>query len=222
MGPCPPSYLTLKPPRGKSQILVIMVLIYRRAVSYACGRSRPRKVSMSIFSKIKSKIFGVYPEAELKRTTEQVIADKQRAELRNPNPAPASTPANPTVENPQETVPAPKTEIRLPSPESAPSTPAEAIPVSTAPSPAAQVDVAASLDKLAKDSGEDLDWKKSIVDLMKLVGLDSSLSARKELADELGYQGDKSDSAAMNMWLHKQVLKKLSENGGKVPETLIV
>jgi hypothetical protein len=56
---------------------------------------------------------------------------------------------------------------------------------------------------------------------MKLVGMDSSLSARKELADELGYTGDKSDSAAMNIWLHKQVLKKLAENGGKIPADLL-
>ena len=87
--------------------------------------------------------------------------------------------------------------------------------------PAEPVDVAAVLNELAKKNSEDLDWKKSIVDLMKLVGMDSSLSARKELADELGYKGDKSDSAAMNVWLHKEVLKKLAANGGKVPQELL-
>ena len=83
-----------------------------------------------------------------------------------------------------------------------------------------EVDVEARLDKLAADSKQELDWRHSIVDLMKLVGMDSSLSARKELADDLNYQGDKSDSATMNMWLHKEVMRKLAENGGKVPANL--
>jgi hypothetical protein len=83
------------------------------------------------------------------------------------------------------------------------------------------VDVAANLDAMAAKNSEKLDWKRSIVDLMKLVGMDSSLSARKELAKELNYTGDTSDSAAMNIWLHKQVLRKLSENGGKVPQELL-
>lgn len=87
--------------------------------------------------------------------------------------------------------------------------------------PAQQVDVAATLNALAAKNPEKLDWKHSIVDLMKLVGMDSSLSARKELATDLHYTGDQSDSATMNMWLHKEVLKKLSENGGKVPADLL-
>ncbi len=74
---------------------------------------------------------------------------------------------------------------------------------------------------MAAKNPEKLDWKKSIVDLMKLVGLNSSLSARKELATELHYTGDQSDSASMNIWLHKEVLKKLAENGGKVPPELL-
>jgi hypothetical protein len=85
---------------------------------------------------------------------------------------------------------------------------------------AASVDVAAILTKLAASNKERLDWKQSIVDLMKLLGLDSSLAARKELADELHYTGDKNDSATMNIWLHKQVMLKLAENGGKVPDEL--
>jgi 3-oxoacyl-ACP reductase-like protein len=85
---------------------------------------------------------------------------------------------------------------------------------------AAPVDVAAILTKLAASNKERLDWKQSIVDLMKLLGLDSSLAARKELADELHYTGDKNDSATMNIWLHKQVMLKLAENGGKVPDEL--
>jgi Domain of unknown function (DUF3597) len=84
----------------------------------------------------------------------------------------------------------------------------------------APVDVAAILTKLAASNKERLDWKKSIVDLMKLLKLDSSLAARKELADELHYTGDKKDSATMNIWLHKQVMLKLAENGGKVPDEL--
>lgn len=83
------------------------------------------------------------------------------------------------------------------------------------------VDVNAVLNDLASKNSEQLDWKKSIVDLMKLVGMDSSLSARKELATELGYSGDQNDSATMNVWLHKQVLQKLAENGGKVPQNLL-
>ena len=84
-----------------------------------------------------------------------------------------------------------------------------------------QVDVAAILDKLAAGKSEKLDWKNSIVDLMKLVGMDSSLAQRKDLAQDLNYTGDMNDSAAMNVWLHKQVLKKLAENGGKVPAELL-
>jgi len=83
------------------------------------------------------------------------------------------------------------------------------------------VDVAAVLNDMAKKNPEKLDWRKSIVDLMKLVGMDSSLGARKQLATELNYTGDMSDSASMNVWLHKQVLVKLAENGGKVPPELL-
>jgi hypothetical protein len=82
------------------------------------------------------------------------------------------------------------------------------------------VDVEAILTKLAASNKEKLDWRHSIVDLMKLLDLDSSLSARTELATELHYTGDKSDSASMNIWLHKQVMHKLAENGGKVPDDL--
>ena len=86
---------------------------------------------------------------------------------------------------------------------------------------ATPVDVEAILTKMAAEKNEKLDWKHSIVDLMKLVGMDSSLSERKELAAELKYTGDTNDSAAMNIWLHKQVMKKLAENGGKVPQELL-
>ena len=111
-------------------------------------------------------------------------------------------------------------------PKTAPPTAAKPAPVPTpgaapvAPKPQ-PVDVTAVLDELAADNSQKLNWRNSIVDLMKLVGMESSLSERKELADELGYTGDKGDSASMNIWLHKQVIKKLSENGGKVPAELM-
>ena len=101
-------------------------------------------------------------------------------------------------------------------------TPAGAAPsTSAAAAPAPVVDVAAILDGLAAKNPEKLDWKHSIVDLMKLVGMDSSFGARKELAKDLSYNGDMNDSASMNIWLHKEVLRKLSENGGKVPADLL-
>lgn len=88
------------------------------------------------------------------------------------------------------------------------------------PKPATPVDVEAILNKLAAQSKEKLDWRLSIVDLMKLLNLDSSLTARKALADELHYTGNKNDTATMNIWLHKQVMQKLADNGGKVPDDL--
>lgn len=83
------------------------------------------------------------------------------------------------------------------------------------------VDIEAVMEDLAAKNPEKLDWKKSIVDLMKLVGIDSSLASRKDLAKELDYSGDMNDSASMNIWLHKEVLRKLSANGGKVPAELL-
>jgi len=95
-------------------------------------------------------------------------------------------------------------------------------PTSATAKPATQatVDVAAVLDGLAKQKKQKLKWRTSIVDLMKLLDLDSSATARKRLAEELHYQGDMKHSAKMNIWLHKQVMIKLAENGGKVPEDL--
>ena len=86
--------------------------------------------------------------------------------------------------------------------------------------PKSQVDVGAIMDKLAGQSKENLDWRKSIVDLMKLLNLDSGLGARKQLAQELHYNGNTNDTASMNIWLHQQVMIKLAENGGKVPDDL--
>jgi hypothetical protein len=83
--------------------------------------------------------------------------------------------------------------------------------------PAQSVDVAPILDKAVAAKGEKLEWRTSIVDLMKALDIDSSFSARKELAKELGYTGDSNDSASMNIWLHKQVMTKLAANGGVLP-----
>jgi hypothetical protein len=90
----------------------------------------------------------------------------------------------------------------------------------TAAKPISKADVEAILAKLADEQDEDLDWKSSIVDLMKLLKLDSGLGARKQLAQELGYTGALDGSAAMNVWLQKQVMTKLAESGGKVPDSL--
>ena len=85
----------------------------------------------------------------------------------------------------------------------------------------AVVDVEAVLTDMAAKNPQKLNWRTSIVDLMKLVGMESSLAERKELARELGYTGSTDDTATMNVWLHKQVMRKLAENGGKVPAELL-
>lgn len=90
---------------------------------------------------------------------------------------------------------------------------------SAAPAPQT-IDVAAIVDKAAALTGEKLDWRTSIVDLMKALGLDSSLSARKQLAHELNYTGDTGNSATMNVWLHKEIMTKLAANGGKLPSDI--
>ena len=98
------------------------------------------------------------------------------------------------------------------------SSPAASGGSSSAPAaPAQSVDVAPILDKAVAAKGEKLEWRTSIVDLMKALDIDSSFAARKELAKELGYTGDSNDSASMNIWLHKQVMAKLAANGGKLP-----
>ena len=98
-----------------------------------------------------------------------------------------------------------------------PTAPAGASAPASQPAAATPVDVTAILDKLASQSKEKLDWRHSIVDMMKLLNLDSSLGARKHLAEELHYTGNMNDSASMNIWLHGQVMTKLAENGGTVP-----
>ncbi|MCW1748908.1 DUF3597 domain-containing protein [Rhizobium acaciae] len=148
---------------------------------------------MGIFDKIKHAIFG---EA---KAAEPVAAGAPKTET-------AQAPASPSA--------APSPAPAAPAPESKP------VPTATAPS-TATVDIVPILDAAVKKSGQKLDWRRSIVDLMKAVGMDASLTERKELAAELGYTGDTNDSAKMNMWLHKALMKRLSENGGKVPADLL-
>lgn len=146
---------------------------------------------MSIFRSIMSKIFGRSATAE---TTPQPGAP-------DPNASSAAAPAAPPAAASNSTIAV---------------SPSEAATAAGDP-----VDVEKVLTELAAKQGPALDWRQSIVDLMKLLGLDSSLAARKELASELHYSGDTNDSATMNVWLHKQVMKKLAENGGKVPADLV-
>ena len=146
---------------------------------------------MGIFDKIKNAIFG-HAEA----------APASQDPLKPAAPVTASTAPSAT-----------------PSASAAPSaTPAASAPA--APSPSNPVDIAPILDAAVKKNGQKLEWRKSIVDLMKALDLDSSITARKELAKELHYTGDTDDSATMNVWLHKALMKKLAENGGKVPADL--
>ena len=99
-----------------------------------------------------------------------------------------------------------------PAPSASASTPAPVIPL---------LDVEAVLKFMASQRSEKLNWETSIVDLMKLLGMESSLSERRELADELGFTGDKQDTATMNMWLHKEVMKQFAANGGHVPASML-
>ena len=128
-----------------------------------------------------------------------------KAREQAPQSAPAQRPAMPQMEgSPARPKPAPAT------------------PAQPQQQPAAQqpVDVEAVLSEIARQKGQQLNWRTSIVDLMKLLDLDPSLENRKELATELGYQGDKNGSAEMNIWLQKQVMRALEQNGGKVPASL--
>lgn len=155
------------------------------------------RIFMGLFNTLMTKIFSHAPAAGTSNAPTSSAPGAGGA----PQPAPQTRSASPAPAGGGATTPAPT--------------------ASGTPAPAQQVDVAAVLDGLAAKNSEQLDWKHSIVDLMKLVGMDSSLAARKELATDLHYTGDQSDSASMNIWLHKEVLKKLSENGGKVPAELL-
>jgi hypothetical protein len=152
---------------------------------------------MSVFGSIVSAIFGSKHAAGVTQasTTGSAAPSPSKSSTAAASPSAGSTAA--------------------PSPASA-GTPAAA----AAAKPISGADVEAILQKLDDDQDEDFDWKRSIVDLMKLLKLDSSLGARKQLAQELGYTGALDGSAEMNVWLHKQVMTKLAESGGKVPDSL--
>jgi hypothetical protein len=153
---------------------------------------------MSVFGNIVSAIFGSKHAASV------------TAAAGSPAPAPSAGSATGT------STPSPATATAAGA--SAPS--ARTSAVSAAATPISKTDVEAILAKLADEQDENYDWKRSIVDLMKLLKLDSGLGARKELAQELGYSGALDGSAEMNVWLHKQVMTKLAESGGKVPDSL--
>jgi hypothetical protein len=160
---------------------------------------------MSLIGSIVSKIFNRgAPGAESSRPASSIIPTANAAPVSDPGPSPTTPPATPSSSS----------QTGLPSNPAAPSAPV------TAAAATEQVDVEAVLTAMASQSKQQLNWQRSIVDLLKLLDLDSSLQARKELAGELHYTGDTNDSAQMNVWLHKQVMKKLEENGGKVPESL--
>ena len=170
---------------------------------------------MGFFSDIKDKIFG-HEKAQPVRMAE---ATPPQAPTSQPTSSPAvqtAAPAAPITATPQN---AASVSAPAQAPASAQASGASAGGATTAAS--GSVDVAAILDDAVAKSGQTLDWRKSIVDLMKALGIDSSLSARKELATELNYTGDTNDSATMNMWLHKTVIQKLADNGGKVPADLL-
>ena len=116
-----------------------------------------------------------------------------------------------------------RAEPNKPAPAPAPTSAPQAAPVENPPVVAiSAVDVVAKLESLAASNPQKLNWKVSIVDLLKLLSLDSSLEARKELATELECPKEKmDDSAQMNIWLHKTVLQKLADNGGNIPKELL-
>jgi hypothetical protein len=155
---------------------------------------------MSVFGSIVSAIFG----------SKHAASVTAAAGSSTPSPSASAGSAKGTSAPSPSTAPAAGT--------SAPS--AGTSTVSAAAKPISKADVEAILAKLADEQDEDYDWKRSIVDLMKLLKLDSGLGARKQLAQELGYTGALDGSAEMNVWLHKQVMTKLAETGGKVPDSL--
>jgi hypothetical protein len=153
---------------------------------------------MSVFGNIVSAIFGSKHAASVTAAADSSAATPSAGPARGTSAPPPSTATTAGA--------------------SAPSAGTSA--VSAAAKPISKADVETILAKLADEQDEDYDWKRSIVDLMKLLKLDSGLGARKQLAQELGYTGALDGSAEMNVWLHKQVMIKLAESGGKVPDSL--
>ncbi|KAB0682768.1 DUF3597 domain-containing protein [Aureimonas leprariae] len=177
---------------------------------------------MSVFGKIKDAIFGRHAEAAENPAGGQSGVNTSSGGAPAQPSTPASAPAAPQAA-PSGASPEPQSSPAQPT--AAPGAPAQQ-PASAGTAPqskpaaSASVDVERIMDQAVKAHGQKLDWRHSIVDMMKALDLDSSLSERKELAEELGYHGDANDSAEMNVWLHKALLKKLAENGGKVPADL--
>jgi 3-oxoacyl-ACP reductase-like protein len=163
---------------------------------------------MSLFETIKNVIFHNPLGSKASSGTPPAQASSSSSPASSSPPASTARPGAPAAAT-TATSPQP--------PRAAPST-ASTAPASATPSQ--PVDVEAVLNALNAKQTQKLNWQSSIVDLMKLVGLDSSMQHRKELATELGYTGDQNDSAAMNVWLHKAVMRKLAENGGRVPSSL--
>ena len=151
---------------------------------------------MSVFGSIVSAIFGSKHAATVTAAVGSSAASPSAGSAKGTSAPAPSTPAGPSAAS------------------------AGTSTVSAAAKPIAKADVETILAKLADEQDEDYDWKRSIVDLMKLLKLDSGLGARKQLAQELGYTGALDGSAEMNVWLHKQVMTKLAETGGKVPDSL--
>jgi hypothetical protein len=163
---------------------------------------------MSIFGTIMSKIFQ-HAEAASSGASPQPSAGAAPESTGRPTSPVASTPP---IDHQAPTTPSPAAPTQVAKNDNAQ-------PASTV-AQGAPVDVGAVLDGLAAKNGQRLDWKHSIVDTMKLLDMDSSLTARKALAEELHYTGNTNDSAGMNIWLHKQVMQKLADNGGKLPADL--
>jgi hypothetical protein len=172
---------------------------------------------MSIFGNIMSAIFG--KSAEAKPATLAAIQTATTPAAPGPGASPTAGTSTPAASSAAPSSPVDAATPAAPPPGPGP-TAGTSTPAATSAAPSSPVDVAAVLSGLAAQNKQKLNWRTSIVDLMKLLDLDSSLAARKQLAQELKYSGDTNNSAAMNIWLHKQVMIKLAENGGKVPQEL--
>lgn len=156
---------------------------------------------MGIFDKIKNAIWGADDPAPRAPDADPV----RDAYLGTTQ---ATTGAIPEIERRSETL-VQTADARQTQPQSASTTPPQ--------TRMSEIDVAAQLDQAAKARGQTLNWRTSIVDLMKAVGMDASLQERRDLARELNYTGDVGDTATMNIFLHRALMKRLAENGGKVP-----
>lgn len=154
---------------------------------------------MSIFNRIKEAVFGqrIAPETP---TAVPDVSTRATPVLGAPQPRPHTTPETLFVQQNFPGIPANPADAKWDRP---------------------SVDVDFVLSDLAAKNPQSLNWRTSIVDLMKLLGIDASHENRRELARELGYTGDMNDSAAMNVWLHRRVMQELEKNGGKVPASLI-